>query len=410
MNHQRALSAIFRVTAALLAAAGLFSHHAPAGAAAPAMRQQPAMVIVPNMMAYWALETATAGMTPDLSPNLNDGTLNGGAAISTANHAAIPAGNSASLLMNGPGSGQVVTVPDSPSLSVTGAFTLSAWIRPTLAAGGNQKGIIEKWDWSGTDATNGWLFRLDSANNLAFSVAGATAQAGISTAPRAVPINTWTHVAATCTAGGALTMYVGGNPDPTTGTASAGLPTNGTSELHIGADYGDNRFGGNIDEARIYNRALTPAEILILRDGQAAATGLVATGGMGQIALTWSAPANATQYSVLRGTSTGAYTTVFNNVTGTTYTDTTVTPGTPYFYAVVAISVMAGGNSNEATATAAPAGPPPPPPPPRTTKSPDHGRCGVSTITPPDFGSGTAAAGFLASLLLAAGGRRRRNR
>jgi hypothetical protein len=409
MNQQRALSAFVRVAAALVAAAGLMTSHAPVRAAAPAMRQQPAMIVVPNMVAYWPLETATAGQTPDVSPNLNDGTLNAGATISTANHAAIPAGNAASVALAGSGN-QMVIVPDSPSLSVTGAFTLSAWIRPTLAAGGNQKGILEKWDWSGTDATAGFLFRLDSANNLSFAVAGATNQTGISTAPRAVTINTWTHVAATCAANGAMTMYVGGNADPTTGTATTGLPTNGSSELHIGADYGGNQFGGNIDEARIYNRELTPAEILILRDGQAAAAGVVATGGAGQIVLTWTPTANATQYSVLRGTTSGTYTTVFNNVTGATFTDTTVTPGTAYFYTVVAISVMAGPNSNVVTATATPAVPPPPPPPPRTTKSPDHGRCGVSSIPAAGLSPGVAGAGILAALYLAATARARRNR
>lgn len=400
MTKQRAYSSFIRTALAIVASAGLFSHDTAVRAAGPAPRQQPPLIDIPNMVAYWAFESATAGVTPDSSPNLNDGTLTGGASISAANHAAIPAGNSASLLMNGPGSGQVVTVPDSASLSLTGEFTLSAWIRPTLAAGGNQKGIIEKWDWNGSAAVAGYMMRLDSANNLAFAVCGASNNIGISTAPRAVPINTWTHVAATCTAGGAMTLYVGGNADPTTGTASAGLPTNGTSELHIGADYGDNRFGGNIDEARIYNRALSAAEILILRDGQTAAANLVATGGAGQNNLVWDPAVNATQYTVLRGTTTGVYDTVFNNIMGTTYADTTAVAGTQYFYTVVAISVMAGPTSNESSATSTPAVPPPPPPPPRTQKlGNQHKPCGNGSVSEPSVWTLALALVLLATIL-----------
>lgn len=396
MNITRIVSLLLRVGAVSGALVGLVWQSPPARSAVPAVLQAAPAIPVPNMMAYWALDSATGGITADGSGNANNGTLTGAAAISTANKAAVPAGNPASLAISGTAN-DIVTVPDSASLSITGSFTLAAWIRPTLAAdpvNGTQHGIIEKWDWNGSAAVNGYMLRLDRENNLSFAVCGPTGNSGISTRPRAIPTNVWTHVAATYNStSGAISTWVGGVEDFTTGTAPA-APGNGTAELHIGADYGANRFGGNIDEARIYNRQLNVTEIGILRDGQPAPTGLVATGGSSQNQLSWTAAAGAATYSVLRGTSTGTYDTVFNNISGTTYTDTTPTPGTPYFYVVVAVSVMASGYSNEQTATAnnTPPPPPPPPPAPRTQEvGSENNPCGCGSASTASGWAGMAA-------------------
>jgi hypothetical protein len=355
MTMTKAIRLCFRVVAVSGTLLALVSQNSSARAAAPLFFQAAPIVPVPNMAAYWPLDVAPLNVTPDLSGNANDGTLTGGAVIDAVNHAAVPAGNLGSVGLTAT-SGQLVSVPDSPSLSLTGSFTLAAWIRPTAAPGGVQRGIIEKWDGAGTA---GYFMRLDSANNLSFSVCGATSSTGISTAPRAIPTSAWTHVAATYdSTSGAMTMYVGGNPDPTTGNAVTGPPTDGISALHLGDDYGGNLFAGNIDEARIYNRVLSQPEIAILINDQPTPTALVATGGAGQISLTWTAAANNPTYSVLRGSSSGTYTTVFNGITGTTFIDNTVTGGTPYYYVVVAVSVMTSAPSNEQSATSTGGAPP----------------------------------------------------
>ena len=85
-----------------------------------------------------------------------------------------------------------------------------------------------------------------------------------------------------------------------------------------------------------------------------APTGLAATGGNAQVALSWTASTGATSYNVYRGTTSGGESTtaLATGLTGTTYTDTTVTNGTTYYYKVAAVN--AGGTSalsNEASAT-----------------------------------------------------------
>jgi hypothetical protein len=84
----------------------------------------------------------------------------------------------------------------------------------------------------------------------------------------------------------------------------------------------------------------------------AAPTGLNATVGDKQVALTWNASATATSYNVKRGTAHGGPYTTVNSPTGTSYTDIGLTDGTQYYYVVSAVN--AGGesaNSTEVSAT-----------------------------------------------------------
>ena len=57
-----------------------------------------------------------------------------------------------------------------------------------------------------------------------------------------------------------------GSEEATTSATTA--PTAGSSPLHIGRDYGDNGFQGNIDDVRIYRRALGADEVLALAHGE----------------------------------------------------------------------------------------------------------------------------------------------
>ena len=90
----------------------------------------------------------------------------------------------------------------------------------------------------------------------------------------------------------------------------------------------------------------------------AAVSGLAATPGNGQAALTWTAAMGATGYSVKRSTTSGGpYTTIQTNVVGTGITDTGLTNGTTYFYVVSATNAEGEGtSSNEASATPAGSG------------------------------------------------------
>lgn len=83
-------------------------------------------------------------------------------------------------------------------------------------------------------------------------------------------------------------------------------------------------------------------------------TGLTAIAGSGTVAISWTASSGATSYAVYRGTTAGGEDTVpfKTEITGTTYTDTTVTNGITYYYKVSAAnSAGTSSLSNEASAT-----------------------------------------------------------
>ena len=128
--------------------------------------------------------------------------------------------------------------------------------------------------------------------------------------------------------------------------------TNGTAYYYVVTAVGATGESGNSNQASATPTAAPTAPVPPLN--------LTATGGNQQVSLAWTASAGATSYNVKRAaTNGGPYTTVASPA-GTSYTDTTVTNGTPYYYVVTAVNPTGeSGNSNQATATpaAAPAAP-----------------------------------------------------
>jgi fibronectin type 3 domain-containing protein len=83
--------------------------------------------------------------------------------------------------------------------------------------------------------------------------------------------------------------------------------------------------------------------------------GLVANGGNASVALTWTASAGATSYSIYRGTAPGAEgATPVGTATSNSFTDTGLTNGTTYYYTITA-SNAAGTSAKSAEVHATPA-------------------------------------------------------
>jgi fibronectin type 3 domain-containing protein len=85
----------------------------------------------------------------------------------------------------------------------------------------------------------------------------------------------------------------------------------------------------------------------------AAPQNLTASANLKQVALSWSAVTNATSYNIKRAAASdvGPYTTIATGVSGTSFSDTALIPGTTYFYVVSAVnSANESGNSTKASA------------------------------------------------------------
>jgi hypothetical protein len=85
-------------------------------------------------------------------------------------------------------------------------------------------------------------------------------------------------------------------------------------------------------------------------------TGLTATPGNTQIALSWNASSGATSYNVKRSTVSGSGYATVSSPTTTSYTNTGLTNGTTYYYVVSAVS-SGGESANSSQVSAIPIDP-----------------------------------------------------
>jgi hypothetical protein len=148
-----------------------------------------------------------------------------------------------------------VAVADSASLDLTTGMTLEAWVNPATLSG--WRTVVMKENPGGLAYV---LYGHDSVPKPAtyVRIVGRSTSDGTG-GSAALPLNAWTHLAATYD-GATVRLYVNG-------TAVGSAPVSGsvvTSSLPLriggNAVWGE-FFHGLIDEVRIYNRALTAAEI-----------------------------------------------------------------------------------------------------------------------------------------------------
>ena len=82
-------------------------------------------------------------------------------------------------------------------------------------------------------------------------------------------------------------------------------------------------------------------------------TGLVASGGIEQVGLSWQPSSNAISYNVYRATNSGGPYTMVNNVASTDYADIQIIGnGTTYYYVVTAVNSLAGESGYSAEVSA----------------------------------------------------------
>jgi hypothetical protein len=151
------------------------------------------------------------------------------------------------------GSSSKVTIADAPSLDLTDAMTLEGWVYPT-ALGTAWRTVLFKERQSGP-AYSLYANQDTSRPVGQVSIGGEQNALGSGT----LPLNAWSHLAATYD-GETLRLYVNG-AQVGTKTVSGLIPTS-AGPLRIGGNsiWGE-WFKGRIDDVRVYDVALTPAQI-----------------------------------------------------------------------------------------------------------------------------------------------------
>jgi large repetitive protein len=210
----------------------------PAGAAA-------------QMLVHWTFDAAGASL-PDAAGHGRDGTLVG---VTTA----IPGLVGGAWRFAG---GERAWLRD-PALALgRGSFTVAFWMRSPLTAG--NQGIVAKGQNPYNDGGEGWEFRTQGTLlEFARGVGAANVDGG--RAPRAAHVivpDVWTHVAASYDhITGIATLAIDGWA-VTSATNPGAYDDRFPLEVGIGRD---GSYRGDLDDLRIYGRALSMPEIAEVR-------------------------------------------------------------------------------------------------------------------------------------------------
>jgi hypothetical protein len=202
----------------------------------------------PDPVGYWNFDENTGTSTLyDRSGNSNTGTMTNIAAT-----AWVPGKFGSALDFDGTSYVQVGT---GASINVEVPITLSAWVYPTSTAAFQD--IITDRDGATSDVQ--YALRINNGTDLEYYFHdGSAFREYIQTS--VVTLNAWNHIAAS-NDGTNIILYVNGKPVLTTTTAFN--PDTSAEVTQIsGYDGTNERFTGKIDEAKIYNYARTPGQVV----------------------------------------------------------------------------------------------------------------------------------------------------
>ena len=304
-----------------------------------------------GLVAAYAFDEGSGTTVADASGNGHNGT------ISNATWAATGKFGKA-LQFNG--GNALVSVPNAAQLQLSTGMTLEAWVNPSAVNSSWQDVIYKGNDNYYLEATSTNASKPDAG-----MIAGGSYADAVGTS--ALAANTWSYLTETYD-GSTLKLYVNGTQ--VASVAHTGAIASSTNPLQIGGDtIYSQYFAGLINEVRIYNVALTAAQIqsdMTTPIGSSSDTTPPTQPGTltanaasaSEVDLSWGASTDnvgVTGYRIERcqGTGCSNFAQIATTTgTGTTYKDTSVSAPNSYSYRVRATD--AAGNlstySNVATA------------------------------------------------------------
>jgi hypothetical protein len=230
-------------------------------------------VLDAGLIGWWKLDDGSGTVAADSSGHGDNGTLTAGVTWVTSSRGV-------AISIDG-GADHDIDLGDVPLLEPTGSMTLAAWVNPTVVTTTSRDNVIVSRDDAG-NGMSGWSLKAGTTDcgDVRFSLQIAERSAVNTLAERcsntAPMTSTWFHVAGVYdSAVPALDVYIDGVVDD--GPLTANVPTaqyEPTSSVHVeigNADPfpaemtgGQNVFDGLMQDVRMYDRALTPAEIAAL--------------------------------------------------------------------------------------------------------------------------------------------------
>ncbi len=201
---------------------------------------------IPANGALYPFSEGTGGTTADAAGNNNTGTLRNGAAWTTGKY-----GNG----LNFDGADDFVSVADANSLDLGATGTIEAWVR--LDTLNRWHSVIAKGD-ANWNPSHNYALEINNANRFVCILGNGNNSVTV-TSTITASTGRFYHLACVWT-GSRLQLYIDGALH--TSAAQTLVPAGNASTLYIG-QFGGNtdRLDGMIDEVRIYDRALSQAQV-----------------------------------------------------------------------------------------------------------------------------------------------------
>ncbi len=247
------------------------------------------------------------------------------------------------------GSSSRVNIADSASLDLTSGMTLEAWVRPETLSGWDT--VILK------EQSANLIYALYANTDTNRPSAHVYVGGDIDTrGPSQLAANTWTHMASTYD-GTTLKLFINGVQVSSRAVGGNILTSSGALRIGSNAVWGE-YYSGLIDDVRVYNRALSAAEI---QTDMATAVGGTITPPPATYTISGSISGAASVLVTRTGTSSGSVTTSgaysFAGLVNGTYVLTPTKSG--YTFSPNSATVVVNGASMTAPTFVATAVPPP---------------------------------------------------
>ena len=208
-----------------------------------------------GLVGWWPTVQASGGFAREYTSNFHATAAGAGTTVPSVTFDPV-----VGPMLSYDGSDDYLEALGSTKIRVPDALTLAAWVQPTDFANyamictknpvnGDSSNLAGDWEWR-TDPGTGQVIFLHQTGARAFSsYSGPTLSSG-----------TLYHLAVTLVEGGNVVFYVNGLATTTTAQSGAFGVGNDNTVL-IGRRRDGNYFKGLIGDLRIYNRALSAAEI-----------------------------------------------------------------------------------------------------------------------------------------------------